>query len=98
VGELRGDLGPFVQYFDDVVLAGQPADIVSFLLRTSPLNRFTAGLCDAALGTSGSGARLAQVRALNLFTVREEEHGTWFRYHVLFRQMLRSELRRRGTG
>jgi LuxR family maltose regulon positive regulatory protein len=95
VGELRGDLEPFVQYFDDVVLAAQPADITSFLLRTSPLDRFTAALCDTALGTPGSGARLAQVRALNLFTVREEEHGTWFRYHGLFRQMLRSELRRR---
>jgi LuxR family transcriptional regulator, maltose regulon positive regulatory protein len=95
VGELRGDLEPFVQYFDDVVLAGQPADVVSFLLRTSALDRFTAALCDAVLGTRGSGARLGHVRALNLFTLREEEHGTWFRYHALFRQMLQSELRRR---
>ena len=54
LGELRGDLEPFVQYFDDVVLAAQPADIVSFLLRTSALDRFTAALCDTALGTHGS--------------------------------------------
>ena len=95
VGELQGDLDPFVRYFDEVVLAAQPTDIVSFLLRTSVLDRFTAALCDAALGTHGSGAQLAQVRALNLFTVRDDEHGTWFRYHALFRQMLQSELRRR---
>ena len=46
-------------------------------------------------GHARVGARLAQVRALNLFTVRRTKHATWFRYHALFRQMLRSELRRR---
>jgi LuxR family maltose regulon positive regulatory protein len=98
VGELRGDLEPFVRYFDDVVLAAQPADIVSLLLRTSALDRFTPALCDTALAAPESGARIAQIRALNLFTVREEEQGTWFRYHPLFRQMLQSELRRRQPG
>jgi LuxR family transcriptional regulator, maltose regulon positive regulatory protein len=98
VGELRGDLEPFVQYFDDVVLASQSADTVAFLLRTSVLERLSASLCDTALDTHGSGARLAQVRALNLFTVPAEEHGPWFRYHALFRQMLRSELRCREPG
>jgi LuxR family transcriptional regulator, maltose regulon positive regulatory protein len=98
VDELRGDLEPFVQYFEDMVLASQSADTVTFLLRTSVLDRLSASLCDTALDTHGSRARLAQVRGLNLFIVAEDEHGTWFRYHPLFLQMLRSELRRREPG
>jgi LuxR family transcriptional regulator, maltose regulon positive regulatory protein len=98
IHELRGDIDSFVQYFKDTVLAAQSVETMRFLLRTAALDRMSASLCDVALDTNGSAAWLTQIRALNLFVVPEDAHGDWFRYHPLFLQALRSELRRREPG
>jgi LuxR family maltose regulon positive regulatory protein len=41
---------------------------------------------------TGSSARIRELERANLFIVSLDEQGTWFRFHRLFAQLLRSEL------
>jgi LuxR family transcriptional regulator, maltose regulon positive regulatory protein len=75
------------------VLEHQPADLRDFLLRTSLLESLTASLCDAVTGRSDGAAMLHRLEAAQLFVVRLDPSGEWFRYHRLFADLLRSELR-----
>src|SRR5690242_1320286 len=68
---------------------------VSFLTRTSVLDRMCGPLCDAILGAHGSGAVLEQLEARNLLVVPLDRHREWYRYHHLLQELLRAELRRR---
>ena len=70
-------------------------DEVSFLTRTSVLGRMSGPLCDAVLDRTGSGAVLESLAHSNLLLVALDRHGEWYRYHHLFRDLLRAELQRR---
>jgi LuxR family maltose regulon positive regulatory protein len=71
------------------------AEEVSFLTRTSVLDRMCGSLCDATLGEKGSGAVLERIQARNLLVVPLDRRREWYRYHHLFGDLLRAELRRR---
>jgi LuxR family maltose regulon positive regulatory protein len=66
---------------------------VEFLVRTSVLDEFTAPLCDAITGRHDSQRLLHWLESQNLFLVRLDEQAEWFRYHHLFAELLRAELR-----
>jgi LuxR family maltose regulon positive regulatory protein len=68
---------------------------VSFLTRTSILERMCTPLCDATLGVTGSSELLDWIEAHNLLVIPLDRHQEWYRYHHLFRELLLSELRRR---
>ena len=68
---------------------------VAFLTRTSVLGRMSGPLCDAVLEGAGSGAVLESLAHSNLLLVALDRHGEWYRYHHLFRDLLRAELQRR---
>ncbi len=80
-------------YLMDDVVARQPAAVQRFLLHTAILDRLSGPLCDAVTGEADSQARLEELHAANLFTVALDQHGVWFRYHHLFRDVLRVRLR-----
>jgi LuxR family maltose regulon positive regulatory protein len=65
-----------------------------FLTRTAVLERMCGPLCDAVLELSGSAAVLAGLERSNLLLVPLDRSGEWYRYHHLFRDMLRAELHR----
>jgi LuxR family maltose regulon positive regulatory protein len=67
---------------------------VEFLLRTSVLDRMCGSLCDELLGRTDSARRLETLEEANLLVVPLDNHREWYRYHHLFRDMLRSELER----
>jgi LuxR family transcriptional regulator, maltose regulon positive regulatory protein len=67
---------------------------VEFLTRTSVLDRMSGPLCDQLLGRSDSARRLEALEEANFFVVALDHHREWYRYHHLFREMLRSELER----
>ena len=71
---------------------------VRFLTQTSVLERMCGGLCDAVLGRSDSAAVLESLERSNRFLVPLDRTRTWYRYHHLFRDLLRSELERREPG
>jgi LuxR family maltose regulon positive regulatory protein len=67
---------------------------LSFLTRTSVLDRLCGPLCDAVLDQSGSAAELEELQRSNLFLVPLDGQGQWYRYHSLFRDLLRQRLDR----
>lgn len=73
-------------------------DVQSFLLETSVFERMNAPACDAVLGIENSLNILVQLEQANLFIValdggESAEDGTsWYRYHHLFRDFLRTWL------
>lgn len=89
-----GDNRHIVDYLMAEVLDGQPPHLRSFLLRTSVLGRLSGALCDAVLQTSDSAAVLQEIERENLFVVPLDTSRHWYRYHQLFGELLRTELRR----
>jgi LuxR family transcriptional regulator, maltose regulon positive regulatory protein len=95
-----------LDYLMDEVLSRQPPDRLRFLLETSVLERLNGSLCDALTGSEGGQAILEQLDQLNLFLVPLDDRRCWYRYHHLFRDVLRTrlapnrapELRRRAAA
>jgi LuxR family transcriptional regulator, maltose regulon positive regulatory protein len=67
---------------------------VTFLRRTSVLDRLSGPLCDAVLLESGAAERLRDLARANALVVPLDRTDEWYRYHGLLAQMLRAELRR----
>ena len=74
------------------VLSRQPSEIRHFLCRTAILDRFTASLCDAVVGSANAAEIIDILERENLFLVALDDDRQWFRYHQLFGQMLLSQL------
>ena len=83
-----------VDYLQSVLLSGLSPTKVQFLTRTAVLDRLSGPLCDAVLGTTGSAAVLASLERSNLLVVPVDRQREWYRYHQLFRELLRGELER----
>ena len=62
---------------------------MSFLTRTSVLDRMCGPLCDATLGRTGSARVLEQLESRNLLVVPLDRRREWYRYHHLLRELLR---------
>ncbi len=87
-----------LDYLADEVLDGQPAQVRTFLLETSVLERLSGQLCDAVTGRAGSQAMLADVERAGLFLVPLDEVRGWWRYHHLFADLLRARLQAEQPG
>ena len=68
---------------------------VSFLVRTSVLERLSGPLCDVTVGATGSGRILDRLERSNLLVIPLDRRGEWYRYHHLFRDLLQAELHQR---
>lgn len=87
-------------YLLEEILGQQSAETRDFLLKTSPLEQFTAPLCDALLSTTegsyqtrrSSSAILEDLERTNLFIIPLDCQRGWYRYHSLFADMLHSYL------
>ena len=81
-----------VDYLGDEVLSAQAPEARQFLVDTCVLERFNAPVCDAVRGDDASKALLAEIEQANLFLVPLDGRREWFRYHHVFREVLRREL------
>ena len=85
-------------YLGDEVLAGLPAGHRELLLMASLVDRFNLPLLQAMAAVRGgaviSRTEVEHLRALDLFREIPGLDETWFTYHPLFRDVLRSELQR----
>jgi LuxR family maltose regulon positive regulatory protein len=68
---------------------------VTFLTRTSILDRMSGPLCDAILEQERSAQFLEELEGRNLLVVPLDRRREWYRYHHLLREFLQAELRRR---
>ena len=92
---LSGDQQQIADYLLEEVLERQPDHLKSFLLGTSILDRLTAPLCDAVLGIDDAAGSLEDLARSNAFVISLDDHREWYRYHHLFSDLLRAELKRR---
>jgi LuxR family maltose regulon positive regulatory protein len=92
VAAFAGDDRYVVDYLMAEVLDRQPEPVRRFLRQTSILDRLSASLCDALTGREDSQGVLEQLVDENLFLVPLDNRREWYRYHVLFGQVLRLTL------
>jgi LuxR family transcriptional regulator, maltose regulon positive regulatory protein len=95
VGAFTGDDRFVADYFRFELLDRLPTAEATFLQHTSVLDRMCGGLCDSVLQTTQSAEMLESLGRTNGFVVPLDRRGEWYRYHHLFRQLLRNELERR---
>ena len=81
-------------YLHSELLARLSRSQVSFLVRTSILDRMSGPLCDAVIGGKRSARMLEELERHNLLVVPLDRRGEWYRYHHLLRQLLQADLRR----
>ncbi len=101
IQNFTGDDRYVVDYLVTEVLARQPPHIQTFLLLTSILQRFNASLCDTMrFSEAGSLTEphdgreiLTQLERANLFLTPLDHRREWYRYHHLFADLLRYQLR-----
>ncbi len=95
IARFGGDDRVVSDYLTDSLLSALTAEEVTFLQRTSVLDRLSGPLCDAVLRESGSAERLRGLGRANALVVPLDRTDEWYRYHGLLAQMLRAQLRRR---
>jgi LuxR family transcriptional regulator, maltose regulon positive regulatory protein len=95
VAEFSGSSRTVAEYLLAEMLDCQPAGVQQLLLRTSLPDRVNGELADLLTGHPGSERILLDLEDANAFVVSLDPARTWFRYHHLFADLLRLELRRR---
>jgi LuxR family transcriptional regulator, maltose regulon positive regulatory protein len=94
VAEFSGSDRTVAEYLIAEMLDRQPPDVQDLLLRTSLLDRVNGELADLLTGRPGSEQILLELEDANAFVESLDPGRTWFRYHHLFADLLRLELRR----
>jgi LuxR family maltose regulon positive regulatory protein len=82
------------EYLMAEMLDRQPPAVQRLLLRTSVLDRVNGELADLLTGATGSERILLDLEDANAFVVSLDPGRAWFRYHRMFGDLLRLELRR----
>ncbi len=85
------------EYFRSEYLSRLSRPRLTFLRRTSVLEKMSGPLCDAVLEATDTASELESL-ASQLFVVPVDSQGSWYRYHRLFRELLRSELDEHEPG
>jgi LuxR family transcriptional regulator, maltose regulon positive regulatory protein len=94
VEQFAGDDRFVSEYVREEFLSELSARELEFVTRTSVLEHLSAPLCDAVLDHGGSAEMLARLSRSGVMLVPLDRSDTTFRYHRLFADVLRSELRR----
>ena len=96
--EFSGTDRTVAEYLLAEVLERQPEEVRRLLLRTSILERVSGPLADVLTGSSGGERILQDLEQAGAFVVSLHADRSWFRYHRLFADLLRLELRRTEPG
>ena len=100
IAGLKGGFTTIVDYLMEEVLSHQPPEMARLMTATAIPDQFCASLCDAlgdpdAAPSSGGmhgDEFIARLQKDNLFLNALDTENQWFRYHHLFRQLLRDQL------
>jgi LuxR family maltose regulon positive regulatory protein len=92
--DFSGSERTVAEYLLTEVLDRQPEAVKRLLLRTSLLERVSGPLADVLTGGESGERILQDLEDANAFVVSLDQARTWFRYHQLFADLLRLELRR----
>ena len=93
INTYAGDEGAVADYLVEEVLHHQPEAIREFMLETSVVDVISPELADALTERSDGARVLDQLERSGAFVSRIGEPGEWYRYHGMFGDLLRSQLR-----
>ncbi|MCU1476446.1 MAG: hypothetical protein JWQ64_1139 [Subtercola sp.] len=93
IAEFGGSDRMIADYLSGEVLLSLPDDRREILLRMSALDSMSAELVDAVTGTAGSQLVFEMLERSSLFLIPLDARRHWFRFHHLFRDLLRYRLR-----
>src|SRR4029078_2555795 len=79
-------------------LSDQSEERLRFLTHTSILDRLTPALCDAVMQTTGADRTPRAGAAENPFLLSLDDRRGGYRYHRMYRELLRDELDLREPG
>ena len=96
--QFSGSERTVTEYLLAEVLDRQPGEVRRLLLRTSVLDRVNGELADLLTGGSGGERVLHALERAGAFVVSVDAARSWFRYHRLFADLLRLQLRRAEPG
>ena len=94
IARFAGDDRFVVDYIREEFLESASRSQLEFLRRASILDRLNGDLCDTVLERRGSATQLRELSRTNMLITPLDRCDEWFRFHPLFREMLRAELRR----
>ena len=94
VRDFTGSERTVAGYLMAEVLERQRPEVRELLLKTAILDRVNGPLADLLTGSSGSERLLQELEEANAFVTSLDPERSWFRYHHLFADLLRLELRR----
>jgi LuxR family transcriptional regulator, maltose regulon positive regulatory protein len=98
LSQFHGNDRLLVGYLVEEVMERLAEPLRNFLLYTALVDRFCAPLADVLLADcqppGSSQTLIAQLEAQNLFIIPLDQGGEWMRYHDLFRDFLRHQLKR----
>ena len=98
VDAFAGDDRYVADYLTEQVLRRQPEDIRDFLLSTCVLDTMTGPLCDFVTGKPGGAVMLEELERRSMFITPLDTRRLSFRYHQLFRALLRQHLHEGSPG
>ncbi|UPK75677.1 LuxR C-terminal-related transcriptional regulator [Nocardioidaceae bacterium SCSIO 66511] len=93
VAGFAGDDRLVAEYLADEVVRSLEPSVREFVLRTSVLEWLTPDLCEAVTGHDGARAMLRSLVDRGLFLTRVDGEIERFRYHQLFADLLRFQVR-----
>lgn len=91
IRDFHGDDQLVVDYLSDEFLAGISDDHRQRLLATSILEQLSGPLIDTITGSTNGKRWLHETAATNQLVIGLDRTGEWYRYHHLFRDLLRVE-------
>lgn len=98
ISNFKGTNKLVVDYLLEEVMAGQVESVQQFLLLTSAADKFNAELAEALTGFNNCAAIINSIDHAQLFLVSMDEDRNWYRYHHLFRDLLRNRLNQLMPG
>jgi LuxR family transcriptional regulator, maltose regulon positive regulatory protein len=94
IAELAGDDRSIADYLVGEVLDRLPQELRRFVVQTCVVDELSGELADAITGRDDGERTLARLERANVFLVTLGSRRDWYRYHPLFAELLRYELRR----
>jgi LuxR family maltose regulon positive regulatory protein len=95
VHQISASLQPVAEYLSEVVLNNQPPEVYEFLISSSVLHQLDPNICKALLPDLPCDTLLSRLIDENLFVSAVPGQVERWRYHPLFADILRMQLKRK---
>ncbi len=98
IAEFGGENRHIFDYLIEQVVNRLPADAQAFVLQTAILDRLSGPLADAVTQSGSGQAMLEELERANLFLAPLDDRREWYRFHHLFRDVLRRYVQQTQRG